>query len=389
MRAEPLQHLGGGLRALALGVTADDHRVDHRHRALRPGRHRHDAPLELGAVGHVLEVVHARLEQRDLALQELVAGEVAVVVGVGRRRRHLVLVDQVDDVLKRLHRLGPGEHELAVGVLELAAVAADEVVVDALQVLCGRVAPLLRLGAVEATLVAALAVGVDGEFPQHRQQGVSTAAARRPDQAADLLGSDAGVVQQLLVVVHGDAAVGELRHPPQLAAQGVLLDGGRHPIGLQRIEVAADLDHRTRGVGLKVRAVHHEDVVGAAAAHVGAQLGEVVGPRHQRRLHGDAGVGLPELGERGVVSLLHLLVPQPHGDGGAGCRTRGGRGRLGLLLGGRAAGRADQGGTSQAGHESAPAEGVGRCHGGSPSRSWARSNDHINAGLCGSFEAGE
>ncbi|MEZ5088873.1 MAG: hypothetical protein R2719_03615 [Micropruina sp.] len=91
-----LQHLlsPSGLAVLALPATITELTTD-----TAPF-----GPAGMGAIPHrtsprprrSLQVVDARLEQRDLALQELVAGEVAVVAGAGRRRRHLVLVDQVE-----------------------------------------------------------------------------------------------------------------------------------------------------------------------------------------------------------------------------------------------------------------------------------------------------
>ena len=80
-------------------------------------------PVELRAVRDVLQVVGAGLEQREFALDELVAAEVAVVVGVRGRRSDVVGVDQLHQVGHGLGALGVlGEDEAAVLGLELAAV---------------------------------------------------------------------------------------------------------------------------------------------------------------------------------------------------------------------------------------------------------------------------
>jgi hypothetical protein len=57
------------------------------------------------------------LEERELSLQELVAAEVAVVVGVGGRWGDVVLVDEIDDVLGGGDALGRVEAEF-LAVLE-------------------------------------------------------------------------------------------------------------------------------------------------------------------------------------------------------------------------------------------------------------------------------
>ena len=68
------------------------------------GKHGH-APPERRLVGDRGEVVRTGLEQRHPALQELVAREVAVVVGVRRRRCDVVDVDQPHEVFDRFGRL--------------------------------------------------------------------------------------------------------------------------------------------------------------------------------------------------------------------------------------------------------------------------------------------
>ena len=63
-------------------------------RPVGSGRQHGHAPPERRLVGDRGQVVGAGLEQRHPALQELVAGEVAVVVGVRRGRCDVVVVDQ-------------------------------------------------------------------------------------------------------------------------------------------------------------------------------------------------------------------------------------------------------------------------------------------------------
>ena len=93
----------GQYRADRLGVTGG--RIARRDNAVgdadppgRPGgEHRH-APTELGLLGDLGQVVGAGLQYRHPPGQELIAGEVAVVVGVRGRRCDVVGVDQVDHV---------------------------------------------------------------------------------------------------------------------------------------------------------------------------------------------------------------------------------------------------------------------------------------------------
>ena len=105
------------------------------------GRHHRDTPVERGVAGDRRQTVSAGLEERDPAGQELVAGEVAVVVGVGCRRRDVVVVDQAHQVAEGFDRLGVIEGELVVA-LEHAAGRADVVEIDGLGVVGGVVPPL-------------------------------------------------------------------------------------------------------------------------------------------------------------------------------------------------------------------------------------------------------
>src|SRR5699024_7122844 len=181
----------------------------------------------------------------------------------------------------------------------------------------------------------ALARPVPGELADRVDVGVAVAA---PLQCTDVLRLHPRLVQQGLVVVHPDATVGELGDTPQHPVDAVLLDGRLDPVGTQVVEVRPDLHDQLVGdVRLDVGTVHQEDVVGVAAADVGAQLGEVVRPGHQHGPDGESGVLLHQRGEALVVRLLQLLVPQPHrhraGDAAAAAPGAAGAGPSGLLVG--------------------------------------------------------
>src|SRR5271157_5839378 len=119
-------------RSNTIGDTKSAYRTDRQHRY---------APVETSIAGHRRQVVGAGLEERHPAGQKLVAGEVAVVVGVGGGRRDVVVVDQTDQIAECFDRGGIVERKL-VAALEYAAGRADVVEVDPLGVVGRVVSPL-------------------------------------------------------------------------------------------------------------------------------------------------------------------------------------------------------------------------------------------------------
>ena len=280
----------------------------------RPGgQHRHP-PAEAGLPGHLGQVVGAGLEHRHPPGQELIAGEVAVVIGVGGRRGDVLGVDQVDHVAQCGDRLRVVEGE-PVAVAEHPAGRADVVQGDALQVVGGVVAPLAHPERIEPGGIAAPPGGVEGQPCQQRAQRV-VGRVGIPAGLTQCRRLHPGVGEQVGVVEQRDPGVGELRHPPQPAAPGELRDHRRLPVGRRRDR------HQPVVVGVlgEVGVVHPEDVVGAAAGHIGAQRVEVARIGHQGGAHLDLGVATVELIEGLAVGPGHLLVPQPDRHH---CRPRG------------------------------------------------------------------
>ena len=79
-------------------IARGDNAVGYAHPSRRAdGQYRH-TPVEPGLLSDLGQVVGTGLEHCHPPGQELVAGEVAVVVGVRGRRCHMVGVHQVDDV---------------------------------------------------------------------------------------------------------------------------------------------------------------------------------------------------------------------------------------------------------------------------------------------------
>jgi hypothetical protein len=125
-------------------------------------------------------------------------------------------------------------------------------------------------------------------------------------------------VQQIRIEVQSDARVGQLRHGPQHTVAGELIDHRAFPClrgsGAQRLcyvhqPAAVGV---TRGVGVG----QPEDVVGAAAGHVGAQRVEVARVGDDVDPYLNVGVLTGERGERLPIRRRDLFVPQPHRDHG-------------------------------------------------------------------------
>ena len=146
------------------------------------GQHRH-SPSEARLPGDLGEVVRAGLEDRHPTGEKLIAGEVAVIVGVRRRWGDIVGVDQVHHVLKCGDGLRIVEGE-PVAVGEDPARRSDEVEIDALQIIGGVVAPLPDAAGVESVLRGCRAVDVHGESGQQWTQGVN-AGVRVPARLAE------------------------------------------------------------------------------------------------------------------------------------------------------------------------------------------------------------
>ena len=178
--AHPGQHLPHGVGMSGRRIARSGNAVGDADPADGSDGHRHDTPPEAGLLGDRGQVVGAGLEQRHPALQELVAGEVAVAVGVRRGRGDVVVVDQPHQVVERRDRPGVVEGE-PVAVGEHAACRADVVQVDALKVVGGVVAPLPDALRVEAGFVGPASVGVDGQPGKQRPQRVDVAG--RPAHA--------------------------------------------------------------------------------------------------------------------------------------------------------------------------------------------------------------
>ena len=224
--AHPGQHLPHGVGMRRRRISRRCNAVGDAYPADGADRHRDDTPPETALLCDRREVVGAGLEQRHPALQELIAGEVAVVVRVRRGRCDVVVVDQTHEIVERSDRPRVVEGE-PVAVGEHAARRTDVVQVDALKIVGGVVSPLPDASSVEPGFVGSAAVRVDGQPGQQRPQGVDVAGG--PAHREQLSEIDARGVEKVGVEVHRDARIGQLRYAPQHAVAGELIHDRRLP----------------------------------------------------------------------------------------------------------------------------------------------------------------
>ena len=307
---------------LRLGVrarrrTGGDDGVTDRHGTCGPLRLGSQAPLEGRTLGHVRQVVGTGLEQGDLALQELVAAEVAVIVRIGRRGGHVLLVDQVHEVADRCFTLGAREREVTALVLQGGAGRTQVRNEHGLAIQRGVVSVLDNVVRIESGIgrVAARRVQrqLAGDIPQRVRGG-----ARVPGQVLQVLDAHAGRIQQGLVVVHRDRRIGEDRNTVEMSINRVLIDGTLKPaIALRGGELLVDVDDLAApGVlGVVVR-VGPEDVRSGARSELRPQPREVVRPRDDLDVDRDPRF-FGERGERRLVRLSSLVIPQTQGQGRA------------------------------------------------------------------------
>ena len=134
-------------------------------------------------------------------------------------------------IAERFHGRGVVERE-AVAVLEHAARRPDVVEVDALQVVGRVVAPLPDPSGVETRVPAACPSASRVSRASSGRKVSSPSGLQR--KVSSWVGIDTGRGEQVRVVVHGDAGVGQLRHAPQHAAAGELVDHRRLPVAALR-----------------------------------------------------------------------------------------------------------------------------------------------------------
>ena len=317
LASQPRQQLVLSLGVRARRRTGGDDGVTDRHSTCGTLRLGSQAPLEGRALGHVRQVVGTGLEQSNLALQELIAAEVAVIVRIGRRGGHVLLVDEVHQVADRGVALGARERKVPALVLQGGAGRAQVRNEHGLAIQRGVVSVLDDVVRVEGGVSRVAARRVQrqlaGDLPQRVGGG-----ARVPRQVLQVLDAHAGRIQQRLVVVHRDRRVSEDRDAVELSVNRVLINGTLKPaVALGGGELLVNVDDLAAAgvLGVVVR-VGPEDVRSGARGELRTQAREVVRPRDDLDVDRDPRF-LGERGERRLVRLGSLIIPQTQGQGRA------------------------------------------------------------------------
>ena len=152
-----------------------------------------------------------------------------------------------------------------------------------------------------------------GDLPQRVRGG-----ARVPRQVLQVIDAHACRIKQGLVVVHRNRRVGEDRDAVELPVNRVLIDGTLKPaVALGGGELLVNVDDLAAARVLRVVVrVGPEDVRPGARGKLRTQAREVVRPRDDLDVDRDPRF-LGELGERRLVCLGSLIIPQTQGQGRA------------------------------------------------------------------------
>ena len=229
----------------------------------------------------------------------------------------MLLVDEVHQVADRGVALGARERKVPALVLQCGAGRAQVRNEHGLAIQRGVVSVLDDVVRVEGRVSRVAARRVQrqlaGDLPQRVGGG-----ARVPRQVLQVLDAHAGRIQQRLVVVHRDRRVSKDRNAIELSVNRVLIDGTLKPaVALRSGELLVDVDDLAAAgvLGVVVR-VGPEDVRSGACGELRTQAREVVRPRDDLDVDRDPRF-LGERGERRLVRLGGLIIPQTQGQGRA------------------------------------------------------------------------
>ena len=229
----------------------------------------------------------------------------------------MLLVDEVHQVADRGVTLGAREREVPALILQRGTGRTQVRDEHGLAVQRGVVSVLDDVVRVESGVSRVASRRVEGQLAGDLAQRVGR-GARVPRQVLQVLNAHTGRIQEGLVVVHRDRRIGEDRDAVELSVNRVLIDGTLKPavaLGGRELLVNVD-DLAAPGVlGVVVR-VGPEDVRPGARGELGTQAREVVRPRDDLDVDRDPRF-LGERGERRLVRLGSLIIPQTQGQGRA------------------------------------------------------------------------